>query len=98
MASATALAKEIVDQPRDAVRMTKALLRRAPDIGLDATLELSAAMNRCATPPTSTTAPWPQYLPRHRSNGSMKAKGEFSAEKRSVVAQLISVGPTPDPT
>jgi enoyl-CoA hydratase/carnithine racemase len=44
MASATALAKEIVDQPRDAVRMTKASLRRAPDIGLDATLELSAAM------------------------------------------------------
>jgi enoyl-CoA hydratase/carnithine racemase len=44
MASATALAKEIADQPRDAVRMTKALLRRAPDIGLDATLELSAAM------------------------------------------------------
>jgi enoyl-CoA hydratase/carnithine racemase len=44
MASATALASEIADQPRDAVRMTKALLRRAPDIGLDATLELSAAM------------------------------------------------------
>jgi enoyl-CoA hydratase/carnithine racemase len=44
MASATALAKEVADQPRDAVRMTKALLRRAPDIGLDATLELSAAM------------------------------------------------------
>jgi enoyl-CoA hydratase/carnithine racemase len=33
MASATALAKEIADQPRDAVRMTKALFRRARDIG-----------------------------------------------------------------
>lgn len=35
---------KMVATPRDAVRMTKALLRRAPDIGLDATLELSAAM------------------------------------------------------
>ncbi|QZH62928.1 enoyl-CoA hydratase/isomerase family protein [Mycolicibacterium farcinogenes] len=44
IATATELAAEIAAQPRDAVRMTKALLRRAPDIGLDATLEMSAAM------------------------------------------------------
>ncbi|MEE2059003.1 crotonase/enoyl-CoA hydratase family protein [Rhodococcus artemisiae] len=38
------LAREIAALPREAVRMTKSLLRKAPDIGLDATLELSAAM------------------------------------------------------
>ncbi|PQP23552.1 crotonase/enoyl-CoA hydratase family protein [Rhodococcus opacus] len=41
---ARAIAIEIAALPRDAVRMTKNLIRRAPEIGLDATLDISAAM------------------------------------------------------
>jgi enoyl-CoA hydratase/carnithine racemase len=42
--TAEALAAEIAGLPREAVRMTKSLLRRSGDLGLNDTLELSAAM------------------------------------------------------
>jgi enoyl-CoA hydratase/carnithine racemase len=44
LADARQVAREIADLPRDAVRMTKVLLRRAADLSLDETLDLSAAM------------------------------------------------------
>ncbi|GAA2116286.1 crotonase/enoyl-CoA hydratase family protein [Actinomadura alba] len=42
--AAQALAAEIAELPREAVRMTKALLRRSGDLGLNDMLELSSAM------------------------------------------------------